>query len=99
AEVYYLFDVQPYRIRQYLPSVAATAVSAGSVYASLHLLFDPVPPLILIPAFLLFAGLYGVLFVAFGGLSDRDIEVLRAVDEKTDADLGPVKKVFRRLHR
>ncbi|MFB6167184.1 MAG: oligosaccharide flippase family protein [Candidatus Nanohaloarchaea archaeon] len=96
-EVRYLFDVNPYRFRSYVPPFAATIVSAAITYSVLHAVFDTVPPLALIPAFMVFAALYAALFIAFGGIGDEDLEVLRALDERTDADLEPLKKVFRKL--
>lgn len=99
AEAYYIFGVQPYRLKSFLPSLVSTAVAAGVVYALLHATYETIPVWILIPAFLAFGVLYFALFIYLGGLSSEDIDILRSIDERTDADLGPLKEILRRLNR
>lgn len=97
AEVYLLFGVNPLRIRKLLPSFLATTGAAVTTYGLVKLLYDPTPPWVLIPAFLLFGALYAVLFLLLGGLQEDDVAVLNAVDDRIDADLTPIRRIVRKI--
>lgn len=97
GEAYYLFGVQPFEWKRFVPGTLATVVAAGAVYGGLKLWFGLIPKWTVIPAFAVFGILYLFLYIAFGGLGEEDIEILRTVDEKTDTNLEPVKKWVRKL--
>lgn len=98
-EIYYLFDIQAYNFGDLLPSFISALISAAIVHTALNLVFDTVPFIALVPGLLAFTTLYGALFIAFGGLSEDDMIILREIDQKTNLDLDPLKKILRVLTR
>ncbi|MDY6765990.1 MAG: flippase [Candidatus Nanohaloarchaea archaeon] len=98
-EVYYLFGVQPLRLRKLFPPAAAVVAAAGIVYAVIEAVFDVTPVWVLVPAFITFGVLYGVFFLLFGGLEEEDIMVLKAVEDKTGHNFDRARAVVRRLAR
>ncbi|MFB6294867.1 MAG: flippase [Candidatus Nanohaloarchaea archaeon] len=99
VEVYYLFDVQPYRIRRLLPPLAAAATAAGIMYALVNAVYDVTPVWVMAPAFIGFIILYAVFFLLFGGLEEEDIEMLKALEDKTGREFPLLKSVIRKIAR
>lgn len=97
VEVYALFGVQPVRLRRLFPPTAAAIVAAGIVFMAVKTRYDPTPPWLLVPAFISFGILYGVLFLLFGGLEEDDIMVLKAAEEKTGHEFPRVKRIVKKL--
>lgn len=96
-EVHYLFNINVYRLKDLLPSLLSTLFSAGIVYFTLDNMFKTLPPLMLIPGGMAFGILYLLFFIILGGLSEDDIIVLKQIDERTEQDLTPLKKLLEKL--
>lgn len=97
-EAVYLLNVRPHLTGIHIPVIASGA-AAATVYALLHAAFTIVPGWALVPGGLLFALLYGALFLLLGGLREEDVVVLKAVEQRSGMDLEPVKRIVRRLSR
>ena len=89
--------VQPFTSGMVRPFVVALAL-VGVVYWATTTFFRVTLPL-LVAMFGVFVLLYGVVILRFGGVEDEEIVLLWSVEERFDVDLGPLKRVARKLVR
>jgi len=97
-EAVLFLDVRP-RLQGLAVPAAASTAAALAVFLVTDAVFAVVPVWALIPAGIGFVLLYGVLFLVLGGLRHEDVVVLHAIEDRTDADLEPLKRLVRRLSR
>lgn len=86
-EVKYWYNIQPYRPKDYIPSVTATIISTTITYSTLHYVYDTIPKLAMIPAAAAFGAIYAVTFILLGGLNDKDRMIIDAIEKKTGLKL------------
>lgn len=93
VETYIFFDVQPYKPSRFLPSTLATLISGGITYIVLHILFEVVTKIILIPGLALFGTLYILLYILLGGVSEKDSEIIESVDDRLGTNLAKIIEI------
>lgn len=88
TEVYFLFGVQPFKIKRFMPATVSTLISGAAVYFTLHIIFDVVSKIALIPAAGVFGILYLLMYILLGGVSESDSELIEGIDEKLGTDFA-----------
>nr|EGQ40813.1 MAG: hypothetical protein J07AB56_00590 [Candidatus Nanosalinarum sp. J07AB56] len=81
AEAYHVEGIQPFTKRLLKPFTAITG-SIAAVYAATQLLFDTVPVWAMVPAGIVFVGLYVVLLLVLNSFYEEDAEIVEAVGAK-----------------
>lgn len=93
-EAYFLFGVQPYRIRRFLPATVSALLSSALVYFAFKQLFVAVPKLMLFPALFCFGTMYILFYILLGGVTDNDLIIIRLFDDKTKLNLEKYLKII-----
>jgi len=96
TEIYHFLGFHPYKLSFYKPALAAL-LSSSLTHSIFHLIFKTVPVWSLVPAFALFAFLYGSIFLVIGGLDREDILILKSVEKKSGFDLTWIKKMIKKF--
>ena len=95
--IYKILGSQPFQLSA-VKALLAGILTISIIYGVSSLLFEVVPEWFLLVAFALFTGIYPVIFIAMGGVTENDLVILREIDEKTSIDLSPLKKIFKKLN-
>jgi|GEM_PF-3124196 Membrane protein involved in the export of O-antigen and teichoic acid len=81
AEAYYVEGIQPFTKRLLKP-LTALAASIAAVYSATQLIFDTVPVWAMVPAGIVFFGLYTGLLLVLNSFYMEDAEIIEAIGAK-----------------
>jgi O-antigen/teichoic acid export membrane protein len=83
--------------KEFLKAIAAGIVSILFINFLARLIFAQFPSFILLLLFILFMILYGFLLLLFKGLGKEDLEILKAIEQKTGIRIEFIRKIVKRF--
>lgn len=94
--VKYFININPFSVDLF-KSLFAGILSIFFVHHLARLLFSTFPIYVIVPLFCLFITLYGFLLLAFKGMKEEDIEILKAIEEKSGVRIALLRKILKRF--